>query len=194
MAGRSRCPQALGWSLAGRVVTEVNATISKLGSMPGRRGNLHVATWLVDSDDYESILEPVVDYRCPDPSTADADDPEASGCTQKGEGAGYNWSLLGDTTVGSKLVIRIAEGDVDPLQVRRVADRDGEPDLESLRVRGRALSAAPTRGPTSGGSPSARPRCGSTPARCDRTPSTTPAEPRILGDRTGWVARTYVTT
>ena len=89
------------------MVTELVATISKVGSMPGRRGNLHVAEWLVDSDDYESILEPVTDYRCPDPASADTSDPLASGCTHVGEGAGYNWSLLTDATVGSKLVVRI---------------------------------------------------------------------------------------
>ena len=129
-------PQALGWSLAGPVATEVTATISKLGSMPGRLGNFHVATWLVDSDDYESILEPVVDYRCPDPAAADADDPEASGCTLKGEGAGYNWSLLSDATVGSKLVVRIAEGDVTRFRYVGSPSATVNQTSTSLRVRG----------------------------------------------------------
>ena len=104
--------------------------------MPGRRGNLHVASWLVDSDDYESILEPVVDYRCTDPSSADSGDPVASGCTQVGEGAGYNWSLLSDTTVGSKLVIRIAEGDVARFRFAGSPTVTVNQTSQSLRVRG----------------------------------------------------------
>ena len=129
-------PQELGWSLDGRVVTEVVARISKLGAMPGRRGNLHVADWLVDSDDYESILEPVTDYRCPDPASADADDPVASGCSQVGEGAGYNWSLLTDMTVGSKLVVRIPEGDVTRFRYAATPTRTLNEASTSLRVRG----------------------------------------------------------
>ena len=109
-------PQELGWSLDGRVSTRADALISKVGWMPGRHGNLHVASWHVDADDYESILEPVVDYRCGDPTSADAGDPVGSGCRQVGEGAGYNWSLRSDITVGSKLVVRIPEGDVTRLR------------------------------------------------------------------------------
>lgn len=105
-------PQELGWSLDGRASARVDAVISKVGWMPARRGNLHVASWHVDADDYESILEPILDYRCADPVSADTADPVASGCSHVGEGAGYNWSLRSDTTVGAKLVVRILEGDV----------------------------------------------------------------------------------
>ena len=118
------------------MVTEVQATISKLGSMPERRGNLHVGVWLVDSDDYESILEPVTDYRCPDPASADVDDPAASGCRQVGEGAGYNWSMLTDMTLGSKLVVRIAEGDVTRFRYAEAPTLTVNETSTSLRVRG----------------------------------------------------------
>lgn len=64
------------------------------------------------SDDDESILEPLFDYRCPDPTTASAADPEASRCTLVGEGAGYNRTAVFDMTFGATLVARLGNGDV----------------------------------------------------------------------------------
>ncbi len=105
-------PQELGWSLNARLITHVNLTVSKLGWLSGRRGNFHVGSWHVDGDDYESILEPLSDFRCPDPAAASAADPEGSGCVKLGEGAGDDFSMVFDATWGHKLVLRQQNGDV----------------------------------------------------------------------------------